>query len=37
LVDKNEAVEEKAALSKKPEFWAVITLVIFIIINILLW
>jgi len=37
LVDKNEAVEEKAALFKKPEFWAAVTLVIFVIINILLW
>jgi len=37
LVDKNEAVEEKTTLIKKPEFWAAITLVIFIIINILLW
>ena len=37
LIDKNEAVVEKTTWNKKPEFWAAITLVIFIIINILLW
>jgi len=37
LVDKNEAAEEKVAWNKKPEFWAGLTFVIFIIINILLW
>jgi SSS family solute:Na+ symporter len=37
LVDMNEAVEEKVVLYKKPEFWAGITLVIFVIINIVLW
>jgi len=37
LVDMNEAVEEKVVLYKKPEFWAGVTLVIFVIINIVLW
>jgi SSS family solute:Na+ symporter len=37
LVDKNKVVEEKVVLYKKPEFWAGVTLVIFIIINIVLW
>ena len=37
LVDKTETVVEKTTWNKKPEFWAAITLVIFIIINILLW
>ncbi len=37
LVDKNEAVEEKVVYYKTPEFWAAVTLVIFIIINIVLW
>jgi SSS family solute:Na+ symporter len=37
LIDKNEAVIEKTVWNKKPEFWATLTLVIFIIINILLW
>ncbi|MGO9482795.1 MAG: sodium:solute symporter family transporter [Candidatus Kryptoniota bacterium] len=37
LVVKNEAVEEKVVFYKTPEFWAAITLVIFIIINIVLW
>ena len=37
LVDKTETVVEKTTWNKKPEFWAAITLVIFIVINILLW
>jgi solute:Na+ symporter, SSS family len=37
LVDMNEAREEQVILYKKPEFWAGVTLVIFIIINIVLW
>ncbi len=38
LIDKNEAEQkEKVIIYKKPEFWAVVTLIIFIIINILLW
>ncbi|MGA7720226.1 MAG: sodium/solute symporter [Ignavibacteriaceae bacterium] len=39
LVDNNEVKEEeeKILLYKKPEFWAAITFVIFIIINIVLW
>jgi SSS family solute:Na+ symporter len=37
LVDMNEAVEEKVVLYKKPEFWAGVTLIIFVIINIVLW
>ena len=38
LIDKDEpSVKEIIPFNKKPEFWAAITLVIFIIINILLW
>ena len=37
LVDENEPEEKKVILYKKPEFWAAVTLAIFIIINILLW
>jgi SSS family solute:Na+ symporter len=38
LIDKNESEQkEKVIIYKKPEFWAAVTLVIFIIINILLW
>jgi solute:Na+ symporter, SSS family len=37
LVDKNEVVKEKIVLYKKPEFWAGITFIIFIIINIIFW
>jgi SSS family solute:Na+ symporter len=37
LVDMNETMEEKVVLYKKPEFWAGVTLIIFIIINIVLW
>ena len=37
LVDKTETVEEKTTWNKKPEFWAAVTLIIFIVINILLW
>jgi SSS family solute:Na+ symporter len=37
LIDKNEVVKEKIVLYKKPEFWAGITFIIFIIINIILW
>jgi SSS family solute:Na+ symporter len=37
LVDKNQEVKENIGLFKKPEFWAAVTLVIFIIINIILW
>ena len=37
LVDKNEISEEQVVLYKKPEFWAAVTLVIFIIINVVLW
>jgi len=37
LVDKDKTIPEKTAWNKKPEFWAAITLVIFIVINVLLW
>jgi len=37
LVDKNEVAKEKIVLYKKPEFWAGITFIIFIIINIIFW
>jgi SSS family solute:Na+ symporter len=37
LVDRNEVVAENVSLYKKPEFWGVVTLVIFVIINIVLW
>jgi solute:Na+ symporter, SSS family len=37
LIDNNEVVKEKIALYKKPEFWAGITFIIFIIINIIFW
>ncbi|MGE5796102.1 MAG: sodium:solute symporter family transporter [Ignavibacteria bacterium] len=38
LIDKNESGQkEKVIIYKKTEFWAAVTLVIFIIINILLW
>jgi SSS family solute:Na+ symporter len=37
LVDRNEPTEEKVVLYKKPEFWAIVTLVIFVLINVLLW
>jgi solute:Na+ symporter, SSS family len=37
LVDKNEVAKEQIVLYKKPEFWAGITLLIFIIINIAFW
>jgi SSS family solute:Na+ symporter len=37
LIEKNEIILEKVKLFQKPEFWAAITLVIFIIINIVLW
>jgi SSS family solute:Na+ symporter len=37
LVDRNESAEEKVVWYKKPEFWAVVTMVIFILINVVLW
>jgi SSS family solute:Na+ symporter len=37
LVDRNESAEEPAVLYKKPEFWAAVTMVIFILINVVLW
>jgi SSS family solute:Na+ symporter len=37
LVDKSSVVEEKVVLYRKPEFWATVTLIIFVIINIVLW
>lgn len=37
LVDKNESFEEPIAFYKTPKFWAIVTLMIFIIINIVLW
>ncbi len=37
LIDKNESSEQPLALYKTPQFWAVVTFVIFIIINIVLW
>lgn len=37
LVDDSTVVEENVVLYKKPEFWAGVTLIIFIIINVVLW
>lgn len=37
LIDANEAEEEKVGLLKKPEFWAAVTAILFVIINVALW
>ena len=37
LVDRNESAEAPVVMYKKPEFWASVTMVIFVIINIVLW
>ena len=37
LIDMNKAEEPKVVLYKKPEFWGVVTFIVFISINIILW
>jgi Na+(H+)/acetate symporter ActP len=37
MVDYNEVKIEKTILVKKPEFWASVTFIIFVLINIVLW